>query len=139
MDSEKNLKVLLEVINWAMPTLILIIAGLVVYFFFNEEALKSFIKLLVPITIYSSGLGITFFVRKRKDAKMKADQGPEVKITLNYFTFFLHDVLVFVTPSLILIVAFWLKGEVTYFDILYSGIALTGLYLSELIYKRKIV
>jgi|GEM_PF-5129068 len=137
-DNEKNLQLLLAAINWIMLPLILIIAGMIVYFFFNQEILRAFIKLLVPVVIYSSGLGITFWVRKRKAAKMKEDQGPEVRITLNYFTFFWHDALVFITPSIIIIAAFWLRGEVTYYDILYSGIAMTGLYLSELIYKRKI-
>jgi len=123
-----------------MPALIILLAGAVIYFFFNAESLREFINLVVPIAIYAAALSTSFVVRKRKEKRLASDgDSSEITIRINYFTFFWHDALMFCTPAAIIIAAFLLKGEVTYFDILYSAIAMTGLYLSILIYKRRII
>lgn len=140
MDSERNLQILIELINKIMPALVILAACVIVYLFFNAELLKEFINLIVPITVYAIALYASYYFRSRKNKRMiREENNSEITIRINYFTFFYHDALVFCTPALIILAAFWLKGEVTYFDILYSAIAMTGLYLSVLIYKRKII
>jgi hypothetical protein len=140
MDVERNLKIIFEILYRIMPGIIIIVAALVIYFFFNAELFKTLAKLLVPLVLFASGLAGSYAFRKRKQKKLVYDNGrPEVTITINYFTLFWHDALVFLTPSAILIAAYWFKGSVGYFDLLSAALAMTGLYLSELIYKRKIV
>ena len=130
---------LLNFLYAIMPGVIIIIAGIIILFFFNEEALKSILKLVVPLALYLSGIGAALVIRKKKSKIIKADSGgtDQTTIYVSYMAFFWHDVLVFATPCIIILAAYFVKGQVEIFDILASAIAAGGLYLSELIYRKK--
>lgn len=137
MDSQKNLEMLLALIDYIIMPVILAVAGIVIFFLYQADLLGQFIEMVVALGIYAGGLGIAYWVRNRKKKSMIYDSGSQqVQININYFNYFLHDCLLFLTPALIIIFIYWIKGNVSWTDVAASAICFIGLYLSELIYKR---
>ncbi len=138
MDADKNLALLLNFIYAIMPGVLIIIAGAIVLFFFNEEALKSILRLAIPLALYLSGIGAALVIRKRRSKAAKAYSGgsDQKTIYIGQMALFWHDALVFGVPCLIILSAYFINGRVEIFDILASAIACVGLYLSELIYRK---
>lgn len=116
-----------------------VIGALVIYYFYNKELFEQLGRLLFPLLLYGIALSFVYLMKQKKQKKLIEDNGsPEVTITVNYFYFFWHDLLIFGTPSLMLIGTYWYRGQVTYWDIVLSAIALVGLYSSSIIYKSRI-
>lgn len=139
MDGDKNLKALLDFLYAIMPGVIILAAGFIMFWFYDAETLRVALRLLLPLVLYLSGVGGAFVIRKRRSEIRKSDAGgtDQTTITVSYMALFWHDALVFGTPCLIILAAYCLKGQVELFDIVASAIACCGLYLSELIYRKK--
>lgn len=139
MDADKNWEALLNFLYVIMPGVIIILAGIIMIYYYNEEVFLTILRLMIPMALYLSGIGASFVIRKKKSKVIKADSGGTDQTTINisYMKFFLHDVLTLGTPATIILAAYFIKGEVAMFDIVASGIACAGLYLSELIYRKK--
>lgn len=123
----------------AIIWLLVAAAILIIFIYYNFEFFDRLMKLLIPAIFYGTGIALSMFFRRKKDRAMKSAQGSsEITIYLSQFDLLKHDLLMFLTPLMIIAVAYFVKKEVSALDIVYSVIALVGLYLSELIYKRKI-
>jgi len=140
MQSEnKFISGLINFLTPLMPLIMVVIGALVIYYFYNKELFEQLGRLLFPLLLYGIALSFVYLMKQKKQKKLIEDNGsPEVTITVNYFYFFWHDLLIFGTPSLMLIGTYWYRGQVTYWDIVLSAIALVGLYSSSIIYKSRI-
>lgn len=137
MDGQKNLEVTLELIDRIIIPVILIVAGVILYYLYQAQYLQQLIEMVVALGFYCCGLGLAYWARNRKKKRLAEQNGSqEVQININYFSFFWHDCLLFLTPAAIILFIYWFKGEVGWADVGASAICFVGLYLSELIYKR---
>ncbi len=135
---EKITKIFFDVLYAIMPTGIIVITGLIFYFNYNDQFLENLMSFIFPVLFYVICLLICFYYRRHKKKKIIAENGSqEIYIVINYFSLFWHDMLLFLTPCIIIILAYWVKGQVDIIDIVSSAIAAIALYLSELIYKNK--
>ena len=137
MDGQKNLEVVLELIDRIIIPVILVIAAVVLYYLYQAQYLQQFIEMVVALGFYAGGLGLAYWARNRKKKRLAEQNGSQdIQINISYFRFFWHDCLIFLTPAAIILFIYWFKGEVGWLDVCASGICFIGLYLSELIYKR---
>ncbi len=137
MDPEKNWEILFEILYKIVPPIILVLSLVFIWFFYDEKILIEIIKFLTPIAIFMFGFYLSFLYRKKKNKIIKKENGSnEVTITLRYTKLLIHEALIFLTPSIIIISSFWMRKEISIIDIVNAIIAFIGLYCSKLIYKR---
>lgn len=135
---DKILKFIGVIFNNIIAWFFVAVACIIIYLFYHPEYVKDLIKILVPLLIYCLGLVISVKYRQTQKKRLEGNYGSsEETIVVNQVDFLKHDLLMFLTPLAILAAAYFLNGEVQKNDIISSAIALCGLYLSELIYKRK--
>jgi len=115
------------------------IAIIVMYFFFKPELLKQYAMILVPVFIYGCGMIISFWINNRKKKVIEKGGGSaEYNLYVSQFDFAKHDLLIFLVPLIIIGIFYWGKRGLSGTDLIASVAAFLGLYLTKLIYKRKI-
>ena len=139
MDNDKAKEILLNILFFFASWIIIGLAAIAAYFlYYNPELLKQFLAILVVAAFYGWGLIFAFWFRKRKAERLKKVGQDEATIYLTQFDLFKHDVLIFGTPLLMLGIIYLINNEVTGADLINSVVAFIGLYLTSLIYKKKI-
>ena len=138
MDRDEIIKSILTFISNIFIWFIL--SGIVffMYFFFNKELYEKLIKFLIPVFIYSSGLILVSMWRKRNnDNLVKGGSETGSTIYITQWDRMKHDLVMFMTPIIMLLVAKFYKKNVDGFDIILSAIAFIGLYMSKWVYNKK--
>lgn len=138
MNRDEILKAILTFISNVFIWVIIVAIVLFMYFFFNKDLYEKLMKFLVPVFIYSLGIVVMAFWRKRKnDNLVKGGSETGQTIYVTQWDKMKHDVVMFATPLIMLLVTKLYKKNVEGFDIILSAIAFLGLYMSEWVYKKK--
>ena len=139
-DREGFAKNLFNIIFNFAAWIFVLVAIIVLYFFFHPELLRQYAMILIPVLIYGCGLIISsWFNNKKKKALEKGQGSAEFNLYINQIDFAKHDLLMFLTPLAIIMAFYWSQGELSGTNIIASAIAFVGLYLAKKIYTKKII
>ncbi len=138
MNRDELLKYIFNLLSKIAIWIILIAIAIFLYFWFNQALYEKIFKFVMPVFVYSLGLVFMIYFRKRKkDIQVRGGSEISTTIYITQWDLSKHDLIMFSTPLVMLIMTKVFKKEVGGFDILLSGVAFVGLYISELIYKQK--
>jgi hypothetical protein len=134
-------EILKKLYNLFFGFAIWIIVGIVVlfmYFNFNEELYRQLMLFLLPAGSYCLAILVVIWFRRRKHKRLE-EGGSETSsgVYITQWDLMKHDLVMFATPLIMIGITKFVKGDIEGFDIFLSLIALLGIYVSELIYKRK--
>lgn len=122
--------------------LLFIVAFFIFWFIVGDrfEAFTELMRSLVPVGIF----GFIFLVMikikrmKLKERRRNNEEDAEIVLRLSYFDESKGDILIFLLPIIILLVAFFIDGAVSFSDIIQAVVAFILMYLwkSALFKKR---
>lgn len=138
MNGDEILKFVLNFLSNVAIWIILIFVAIFMYLFFNKEIYEKLMAFIAPILVYALAIFLVILWRKRKNDNLVrggSEMGSTIYVT--QWDLLKHDLVMFVTPLVMILIAKFFKKEVDGFDIFLSAIACLGLYASELIYKQK--
>jgi hypothetical protein len=138
MTREEIFKKIFDAISAIGAWIVVGIAILIIYFYYNQELYEKLLTFIVPVGFYCIGILFVAWFRKRKNKNLESG-GSEIgtSVYITQWQLLKHDLIMFITPLIMIVIAKLYKGEVGGFDALLSAIAFMGLYASEWIYKSK--
>ncbi len=127
-----NLKDLIfNAVFYLMGWIVVLVAGLIIFYFYNQEFFEQYIGALAAVFFYIMGMSWAVWYRSKKEHIAKNGGDPtEVTLYITYYDMLKYDLAMFLTPLVILIASYLLKGSIGSYEIVYSGIAFIGLYVA---------